>query len=172
MSFRNFAFSAALVASTALAGCAGTGYNNTYDGYGNSNSGLNKQQIGTGVGAIAGGLAGSQFGKGHGQLVGTGVGVLLGALVGSSVGASLDKADIAYAQQAQQRAYSAPIGQTISWNNPQSGNSGTYTPLRDGRTSSGAYCREYQQTIYVGGQQQTATGQACQNPDGSWRIVQ
>lgn len=172
MSFRNFALSAALVASTALAGCAGTGYNNTYDGYGNTGGGLNKQQIGTGVGAVAGGLAGSQIGGGSGRLWATGAGVLLGALVGSSVGSSLDKADIAYAQQAQQRAYAAPIGQTISWNNPQSGNSGTYTPIRDGRTSSGGYCREYQQTIYVGGQQQTATGQACQNSDGSWRIVQ
>ena len=172
MSFRNFAFSTALIASTALAGCAGTGYNNTYDSYGNSGGGLNKQQIGTGVGALAGGLAGSQIGGGSGKLWATGAGVLLGALVGSSVGSSLDKADIAYMQSAQNRAYSAPVGQTISWNNPQSGNSGTYTPVRDGRTNTGSYCREYQQTIYVGGQQQTATGQACQNSDGTWRIVQ
>lgn len=171
MSFRKYALTAALIATTAVAGCAGTGYNNTYDSYGNSNSGLNKQQIGTGVGAVVGGLAGSQFGGGKGQLVGTGVGVLLGALVGSSLGASLDKADIAYAQQAQSRSYSAPIGQTISWNNPQSGNSGTYTPIRDGRTSSGAYCREYQQTIYVGGRQETAVGTACQNSDGTWSTV-
>lgn len=171
MSLRYFAFTTALIASAALAGCAGTGYNNTYDGYGNTGGGLNKQQIGTGVGAVVGGLAGSQFGGGKGQLVGTGVGVLLGALVGSSVGSSLDKADLAYAQQAQNRAYAAPIGQTVSWNNPQSGNSGTYTPIRDGRATNGAYCREYQQTIYVGGQQQTATGQACQNSDGSWHII-
>lgn len=171
MSFRKIALTTALIAGTALTGCAGTGYNNTYDGYGNSGGGLNKQQIGTGVGAVVGGLAGSQFGGGRGQLVGTGVGVLLGALVGSSLGASLDKADIAYAQQAQYRAYNAPIGQTVSWNNPQSGNSGTYTPIRDGRTSAGAYCREYQQTIYVGGRQETATGQACQNSDGTWRVI-
>ncbi len=171
MSLRNFALTAVLIASTAVAGCAGTGYNNTYDASGNTGGGLNKQQIGTGVGAVVGGLAGSQFGGGRGQLVGTGVGVLLGALVGSSLGASLDKADIAYAQQAQSRSYVAPIGQTISWNNPQSGNSGTYTPVRDGRSSSGNYCREYQQTIYVGGQQQTATGTACQNPDGTWKVI-
>lgn len=171
MSLRFIALTSALIASTALVGCAGTGYNNTYDGYGNTGGGLNKQQIGTGVGAVVGGLAGSQFGGGKGQLVGTGVGVLLGALVGSSVGSSLDKADLAYAQQAQQRAYAAPIGQTISWNNPQSGNSGTYTPIRDGRANNGSYCREYSQTIYVGGQQQTATGQACQNADGTWKII-
>ncbi|HEY8963028.1 MAG TPA: RT0821/Lpp0805 family surface protein [Alphaproteobacteria bacterium] len=163
--------STALIGGLALSGCAGTGYNNTYDGYGNTGGGLNKQQIGTGVGALAGGLAGSQIGGGKGQLWATGAGVLLGALIGSSVGASLDKADIAYMQQAQSRAYAAPIGQTISWNNPQSGNSGTYVPIRDGRTSSGSYCREYRQTIYVGGRQETAVGQACQNSDGTWQIV-
>ena len=171
MSFHKLILSTALVAGLGLAGCAGSGYNNTYDNTGNTGGGLNKQQIGTGVGAVVGGLAGSQFGGGKGQLVGTGVGVLLGALVGSSVGSSLDKADIAYMQQAQSRAYSAPIGQSIAWNNPQSGNSGTYTPLRDGRTSTGSYCREYQQTIYVGGRQETATGQACQQSDGSWKII-
>lgn len=170
MSFRKIALMSTLIAGTALAGCQGTGYNGGYDG--GTSGGLNKQQIGTGVGALAGGLAGSQLGGGSGRLWATGAGVLLGALAGSSIGGSLDKADMAYAQQAQNRAYSAPIGQTISWNNPQSGNSGTYTPVRDGRTSSGSYCREYQQTIYVGGQQQTATGQACQNADGTWRIVQ
>jgi len=170
MSMQKLILTSALVATTALSACAGSGYNEGYNGYGGG-TGLNKQQIGTGVGALAGGLAGSQLGKGSGQLWATGAGVLLGALVGSSVGASLDKADIAYMQQAQNRVYTAPIGQTISWNNPQSGNSGTYVPIRDGRTNAGSYCREYQQTIYVGGQQQTATGQACQNSDGTWHIV-
>jgi surface antigen len=166
MSFRNIILMTALVAGTVLTGCAG--YDNSY---GNNSGGISKQTGGTAIGAVLGGLAGSQFGDGKGQLVGTGVGVLLGALAGGELGKSLDRADVAYAQQAQQRAYTAPVGQTISWNNPQSGNSGTYTPVRDGRTNSGAYCREYQQTIYVGGQQQTATGQACQNPDGTWRVI-
>lgn len=71
----------------------------------------NKQIAGGATGAVLGGLAGSQFGKGNGQLVGVGVGALLGTLVGSEVGASLDKADMAYAQQATDRAYTAPVGQ-------------------------------------------------------------
>ena len=171
MSLRYLALTSALIASTALAGCADSGFNNGYNG-GGAGTGFNKQQIGTGLGAVVGGLAGSQFGGGKGRLLGTGVGVLAGALVGSSIGASLDRADMQYAEQAQNRAYTAPIGQTISWNNPESGHSGTYTPIRDGRTNTGSYCREYSQTIYVGGQQQTATGQACQNADGTWKIVQ
>lgn len=149
----------ALVSTTAMAGCT------SFDGMGN------KQLIGGGSGALLGGLAGSQLGGGSGRLWTTGAGVLLGALAGSAIGSSLDKADQTYAAQANQRAYSAPVGETIRWNNPDSGNYGTITPTRDGRTSSGAYCREYQQTIYVGGKKESGYGTACQQPDGSWKVV-
>jgi hypothetical protein len=33
-------------------------------------------------------------------------------------------------------------------------------------------CREFQQTIVVNGQQQPAYGRACEQPDGSWKIVE
>ncbi len=131
----------------------------------------NKELIGAGTGAVAGGLLGSQIGGGHGRMWASGAGVLLGALIGSEIGASLDKADMAYAQRAQTRAYTAPVGETISWNNPESGNHGTYTPKRDGYSSSGRYCREYQQDIVVGGKRQSGYGTACQQPDGSWEVV-
>jgi hypothetical protein len=32
-------------------------------------------------------------------------------------------------------------------------------------------CREFQDTVTVGGAQQRAYGTTCQQPDGSWRIV-
>jgi surface antigen len=130
-----------------------------------------KQTIGTGVGALGGGLLGSQIGSGTGRLWATGAGVLLGGLVGSSIGKSLDEADKAAASHAQEKAYTAPVGEPIAWNNPKSGNSGTVVAVRDGTSSSGRYCREYQQTIVVGGQKQTGYGTACQQPDGSWEIV-
>ena len=130
-----------------------------------------KQTLGGLGGAVMGGLAGSQVGSGSGRLWATGAGVLLGTLVGSELGKSLDKADMAYANQANQNAYDAPIGETISWNNPQSGNSGSVTPVRDGYSAGGRYCREYQQEIVVGGQRENAYGKACQQPDGSWEIV-
>lgn len=131
----------------------------------------NKELIGGGSGAILGGLAGSQIGSGSGQLWATGAGVLLGALVGSEIGRSLDKADQAYLNQANYQAQSAPIGETVTWNNPESGNYGSVTPVRDGYSSGGRYCREYQQSISVGGRQETAYGTACQMPNGDWEIV-
>lgn len=134
------------------------------------NSGT-KQTVGGVTGAVVGGLLGSKVGGGSGQLWATGVGVLLGTLVGSEVGRSLDKADMVYAQRANHEAHSAPIGESISWNNPETGNSGSVTPVRDGSDTAGRYCREYQQTIYVGGQQEMGYGIACEQPDGSWEIV-
>jgi len=148
---------ATLVAAT-LAGCQ-TGNMGT------------KETAGTLGGAVAGGLIGSRFGGGTGKLVAVGAGTLLGAFVGREIGTSLDRADQQYADSAASRAYSAPIGERISWNNPQSGNSGMVVPVRDGQSSSGAYCREFQQTITVGGKTEQAFGTACRQPDGSWKVV-
>lgn len=154
---------AAALCALTLAGCAGDPYSH---GYGN------KQTGGAVLGGIVGGLAGSQIGGGTGKLVAVGVGTLLGAAIGASAGASLDRADVAYAERAQYQAYNAPQGSTIRWNNPQTGNWGTYTPQRDGYTDRGEYCREYRTTINVAGRSQQGYGTACRQPDGTWRIVQ
>lgn len=131
-----------------------------------------KEAVGTLGGAAVGGLLGSQIGKGSGQLVATGLGVVLGGWLGNEIGSSLDKADRLEMAHATNRAYAAPIGQQITWNNPQSGNSGVIVPTRDGYADNGAYCREFQQTITVGGQRQEGYGRACQQPDGAWKITQ
>lgn len=160
---RKFVLGMAAISMLGLAAC---------ETQGGQQWGMNKQNVGAGVGAVAGGLLGSQVGKGDGQLWATGAGVLLGALIGSQAGASLDRADQLYAQKAMATAQTAPVGETIEWNNPESGNSGSYTPVREGTSkTSGSYCREYQQTVIVGGQEQSAYGTACQQPDGSWKIV-
>ncbi len=135
-------------------------------------TGGQKQTGGTLLGAGLGALAGSQIGSGRGQLVAVAVGALGGALLGSSVGKSLDKADRLHAERATQAAQTAPIGQPIEWRNPDSGNYGTVTPVREGNDrASGAYCREYQQSVTVNGRSQQAYGTACRQPDGSWKIL-
>lgn len=159
----------AVLSVAALVGCQNTqGFNGQGGGLGGMGT---KQTVGAVGGAVLGGWAGSNIGGGKGAIIATGAGTLLGALLGSSLGKSLDKADLAYANQAQNQAYNAPIGQTINWNNPQSGNRGTITPVNDGYRSSGEYCRQYNQTIYVDGQTQTATGTACRQSNGTWQIV-
>jgi len=131
-----------------------------------------KQTLGTLIGAGLGGLAGSQVGSGTGQLVAIGAGVLLGGLLGNEVGKSLDKADQVYAERnAQQTLETAQTGTTATWVNPDSGNSGSITPTATYQSAGGEYCREYQQTVTVGGEQQSAYGTACRQPDGSWKLV-
>ncbi|HUY68540.1 MAG TPA: RT0821/Lpp0805 family surface protein [Alphaproteobacteria bacterium] len=129
------------------------------------------ETVGTLGGAAAGGLIGSQIGRGSGNAAATLAGVLLGGFVGNRLGNTVDESDRRQATQAEQRAYTAPVGQQITWNNPQNGNSGTITPIRDGHAQNGEYCREFQETIVVGGQQKQGYGTACQQPDGSWKIV-
>ncbi|NNE83629.1 MAG: glycine zipper 2TM domain-containing protein [Alphaproteobacteria bacterium] len=131
-----------------------------------------KETAGTVLGGVAGAVLGSQIGGGSGQIVATAVGTLAGALIGNEIGRSLDRADRLAMQQAETRAHTAPVGERIVWNNPDSGNSGSVTPIRDGRDAqSNAYCREYQTTVIVDGREQKAFGTACQQPDGSWKIV-
>ena len=130
-----------------------------------------KETAGTLLGGAGGALLGAQVGSGSGQILAAVAGGLAGAFLGNQIGQSLDKADQAYAEQATVQAHNAPIGETIAWNNPESGNSGTYTPVRDGYTQAGLYCREYQTTVTVGGKVESAYGTACQQPDGSWQVV-
>ena len=139
----------------------------------NPNGTLNKTNTGTVVGAIGGGLLGSQVGGGKGKLVAVGLGTLLGGALGNQVGASLDRADMAYYNNTSQRALeTAQPGQSLPWSNPQTGNSGTVTPQNYYQTAGGQYCREYTQTINVGGKKQEGFGKACRQPDGTWQIVE
>lgn len=131
-----------------------------------------KQTLGTILGGGLGALAGSQVGGGKGQLAAVAVGALLGAYAGSEVGKSLDKADQAHAEKAYKQAQTTQLGQTVAWNNPESGHSGTVTPIRDGKQAeTGAYCREFKTSVSIDGQTEEAVGTACQQPDGSWKIV-
>ena len=152
-----FVIPLAAAAALALTGCEGAGP---------------KETGGTLVGAAAGALLGTQFGSGTGQLAATAIGALAGAWMGSEVGKSLDRADRAAMQQTSQYALeNVKTGHPSKWSNPDSGNSGTVTPTKTYQTAQGQYCREYQQTVTVGGKTEQAYGTACRQPDGSWKVV-
>ena len=142
-----------------LAGCADM-ENNT------------KQSWGTLGGAGLGALVGSQIGGGKGQLAAVAIGTLAGAWAGSEIGKSLDKADKLYEQRNTQSSLEySKIAQTSTWRNPDSGNSGTITPTRTYQTADGKHCRDFETTIYVDGNDETAIGRACRQPDGTWTII-
>ena len=131
-----------------------------------------KQTLGTIVGAGLGALAGSQVGGGRGNMAAVAIGALAGAWMGGEVGKSLDKADRAYmARTTQNTLETAQTGVSSTWRNPDSGNYGTVTPTQTYQKAGGDYCRQFEQTIYVNGKEETATGRACHQPDGTWKIV-
>ncbi len=130
-----------------------------------------KQQAGTVIGGVAGALLGSQFGGGTGKLLAVGVGTLAGAMIGSEIGRSMDKADQDHYRLAQQQASSAPLNQPIQWNNPDNGHRGTVTAINDGRDGNGYYCRKYRSSVWIDNRPQETSGTACQQPDGTWKVV-
>jgi len=130
-----------------------------------------KQIGGTLIGGTAGALAGSQIGSGRGQLAAVAIGTLAGAFLGNEAGKSLDRADrLTMQRTVHQSLETNRTGATATWNNPDTGHSGTVTPTRTVQTASGQFCREYQQTVTIGGKTESAYGTSCRQPDGAWRI--
>lgn len=133
--------------------------------------GHEKQSIGTLLGAGVGAVLGAQIGKGKGQWVGVAIGSLAGAWLGSEAGKKLDEADKAEARQTTQSALeNNQSGQTLAWHNPNSGHSGSTTPLSVEKID-GKDCREFETTITVDAKTEPSTGRACREADGSWHIV-
>lgn len=134
--------------------------------------GVNNTTGGTLIGAGLGGLLGNQFGGGSGKALATVAGVVAGGFIGNRIGNSMDEAQ---ARATQTALETGQPNQALPWRNPDNGHSGTVTPgayTKDDAT--GQYCREFTQTINVGGdsQPQQAYGKACRQPDGTWKITQ
>jgi len=105
-----------------LAGCEpGQGQGNSVFG---GALGGKDATIGTLIGGLGGGLLGSQIGSGTGQMVAIGAGAVIGAALGNYIGSQLDARDKQEAGNAVNEALDSP-NQTVAWNNPDSGNSGT-----------------------------------------------
>ncbi len=127
-----------------------------------------KAVLGSVLGAAAGAGIAAAAGGNPAWIVGAG---LMGAAAGGLTGHALDNRDKRLATEAAQRAFETnPTGQAAVWRNPDTGNSGSVTPTRTYQLANGQYCRQYQQTITIGGQPQQAYGTACRQPDGTWAV--
>jgi len=73
-------------------------------------------------------------------------------------------------ERAQIYATTAAVGDAVHWH--ENGASGSVKTLHDGYVDNGRYCREFQQTIAVGGRSEDAYGAACQQCDDSWEIIE
>lgn len=151
----------ALIVVATLGGC-------TQQDDGGSGLGT-KTTIGALGGAAGGGLIAAAAGGGGAAIAG---GVIVGGLLGGAMGSYLDNQDKKTANETANKALeSSPTGQTSTWKNPDNGNSGTVTPTKTFKNAQGQDCREFQQTITVGGKTEQGYGTACRDAQGNWRIV-
>ena len=154
---------ACAVMALSLVACEGTG------GFGGLGGMDTNETIGTIGGGAAGALIGSQIGSGTGQLAATAIGTLLGAYAGRTLAKNFGDNDRSRAVTAERQAVAR--NEAITWNNPQSGYSGTVEPRDTYRNTNGQLCREYTHTIYVDGRAETARGTACRQNDGTWQLA-
>lgn len=126
--------------------------------------------VGTIGGAVLGGLIGSQIGGGVGRQVAIGVGVVAGGVLGNQIGKSLDCADRDRAINTHQASLEKQrSGTTSRWRNPDSGYSGTSTPMgKVWYNDRGEPCRNYRTTISDGSRTENASGTACRQ-NGVWQ---
>ena len=130
-----------------------------------------RQDGGTVVGAVAGGLIGNQFNKGGGRVVGTLAGAIVGGIVGNEIGRKLDQRDRELARQAEYDAWeSGPAGRPVHWRNPDNGRYGEIV-AEDYYERGGSRCRNFVHRVWIDGRPQSMRGTACRNPDGTWTQV-
>ena len=145
---------------TALSGCGGMGENET---------------AGSILGGVAGAVVGNQFGKGDGKTAATAVGAVIGAMVGGNIGRSLDETSRQQAVAAAEDALeTADVGDSITWENPDNAGGpahGSTKVTRQGADSEGRTCREFRQTVTIGGREEQSYGTACRDDNGDWKIV-
>ncbi len=128
------------------------------------------ETLGTLTGIIAGAIIGHQVGGDNAaRTLGAGVGMVVGGIMGSELGRMYDRLNAE-----ERRVHESTVSDTIErskigegnqWYNRDTGRSGRVVI-----TKEEGYCREYQQTIVIGGKEHQGYGTACRQPDGSWKI--
>ena len=151
--------------AVALASCLALSACNSSGGIGDMTSG---ETLGTGAGAVGGGLIGYAI---TGGPVGVILGAAAGGLVGNRLGNVLDGDEQTAAGQAAARAAESNVGQVITWRKTgalwQTEAQGTATPKGGYFTdSSGRTCRYVYQTMVKNGQQLNDTVKLCKGSSG------
>ncbi len=123
---------------------------------------------GTVIGGIIGGILGSNIGKGKGKTLATIAGVIVGGTVGNKVGSSMNEQDRYCAGQALGHAQD---NQPVAWTNPDTHQEYTVTPQRTYTQNNGQQCRDYTSSVVIDGRNEYATGTACKDHDGNWKII-
>ncbi len=150
----------AIVLAASLGGCANVDM-------------TGQEMLGAADGAAIGGAVGYGLGSTTfvSSLLAVG-GVAAGGTGGFLLTRALRGGDLAaYDKTAQKGLASAEDGQILDWQNPETGNSGIFRPVRSFRTADGRLCRQYRATVAFPKEVVSGVGMACQGADGRWKVV-
>lgn len=150
--FRNVMVVLVVLVSVFAVGCA-------------SNPDRRNEDTGRVVGGILGGVLGAQVGDGDGRTAAIIAGTLIGAHIGGSIGRNMDENDRMRAAHSLEHNRT---GHATEWRNPDTGYRYEMTPTRTYHSDAGP-CREYEMQAWIDGRNETVTGTACRQPDGTWR---
>ncbi len=132
-----------------------------------------EEMLGTAAGAAAGGFLGYQIG---GSVIVNSLFATTGTFVGGAAGlyatrALLGSDRVAYEQTAQKGLNESNDGQVVDWQNPETGNSGIFRPVRSFYLADGRYCRQYRTTVSFEKNVRSGAGMACRQGNGQWAVV-
>lgn len=152
----------ALLASVALMPLAGCDYVE-------QQTGLNKDtQTGTLGGAAFGGIIAALADANPAWIAAS---IILGGVTGGVIGNYLGQDDAQKHATTNLHALDTlGQGQTSSWSNGQSGNSGSTTVTSVTTRPDGAVCKAYRETVHTKAETVTKEATACKVPGGSWKI--
>jgi surface antigen len=120
------------------------------------------------AGALIGGLLGNAAGRGRT----TAAGIVVGGALGGVLTQHLDCEDRSYAYKTYYDGLnSGRPNSDWQWENPDNDNYGDFRVGDYYYDADGFRCATYTQQVYINGRPRTATGRACQQPDGVWAIV-
>jgi len=123
------------------------------------------------VGALVGGLLGNAAGPRRDKAV-HGRGCDAGGAIGAALSTKMNCEDRGYAYRTYSQGFNAGrVNATYEWRNPDNDHRGKFHVLDYYRDEDGFRCSVFSHEIWVGGRPEEARGRACQQPDGSWAII-
>ena len=133
--------------------------------YGVRSGRCDRAQVGAVLGGVAGGVIGAEAGKGDQRAVAIVVGTVIGAAIGAEIGRRMDQTDRSCVGHSLELA--AP-GQTVSWNNRNTGVAYQLTPADKPEGTGG--CRKFR--LVATGSFGLSEGRtvACPAADGTWNL--
>ncbi len=124
------------------------------------------------AGALIGGLLGNAVSRGGGRAPGTVAGVVVGGALGAGLTQHMDCGDRSYAYKTYYDGLNSGRAHSDwQWEDPQDGHYGDFRIGEYYTDPDGFRCADYTQQVWIDGQRQYANGHACQQPDGTWAMV-